>query len=255
MHRFFLSPEVWHDPEPTLDSSESHHCSSVLRHKAGDRIAVFDGAGREAIAVVQEISRKGARLSLGPQTHSVHPSVRLHLAQAVPKGKNMDLILQKAVELGAARITPLLSERTVVDLKPEDSERKAGRWKEVVMEACKQCGQNHLPEVAQPSNIQDFLQETTGAPLRLIGSLQPDAIPLREAIAAGCREGIPSEAIIMVGPEGDFTPVELAAAKSAGYLPVSLGPIVLRSETAAIFCLSILAYELFTPPTPAKACR
>ncbi|MFQ3671198.1 MAG: 16S rRNA (uracil(1498)-N(3))-methyltransferase, partial [Verrucomicrobiia bacterium] len=171
----------------------------------------------------------------------------VHLGQAIPKGKSMDLILQKATELGAACITPILAERSVVDLDAERIEAKRDKWQTTVLEACKQCGQNWLPEVQVPARLQDFLDGLPKVGLRLIASLQPDARPmpvvLREATAGGPLR----EVTLMIGPEGDFTPAELGRARAAGFLPVSLGPHVLRTETASLFCLSALLYESLNP--------
>jgi 16S rRNA (uracil1498-N3)-methyltransferase len=168
------------------------------------------------------------------------------LAQAIPKGKNMDLIVQKATELGVSKIIPLLSERTVVHLDDDDLRRKREKWKQVVIEAAKQSGQDWLPEVAGPITPKQFFAEFDRYELPLVASLEQDARSFRNVLASfreqhGRR---PASALILVGPEGDFTPAETSLAKRAGCFPVTLGPIVLRTETAAIYSLSVLAYEL-----------
>jgi 16S rRNA (uracil1498-N3)-methyltransferase len=172
---------------------------------------------------------------------------RITLGQAIPKGKNMDLIVQKAVEIGAAEIAPIVSERTIIHLSAKDAAQKQAKWQQVAIEAAKQCGQNWLPLVHLPRKLKDFF---TGNPatfdLRLIGSLQSDAQHLKKILAdyAGEHRHLPASVLMMIGPEGDFTPAELALAKSHSCLPITLGPIILRVETAAIYCLSILSYEL-----------
>jgi len=119
----------------------------------------------------------------------------------------------------------------------------------VALEACKQCGQNHLPEIAAPVPPREFLERLDKKSLLLIASLQPDARTLKEVLAdySSQHGHLPREVTVFVGPEGDFTPAEIALAKSHGCQPISLGPIILRTETAAIYCLSVLAHELFTP--------
>jgi 16S rRNA (uracil1498-N3)-methyltransferase len=210
---------------------------------------VFDGAGREAAAVIVEANPKGVKLKLSSAVKTPPPPCSITLAQAVPKGKNMDLIVQKAVELGASLIAPILSDRTVVQLDAAELEKKRAKWQEVALEACKQCGQNHLPAVAKPSAPKDFFERAERSELMLIASLQPDAKPLKSILAdfVSAHSRLPRSATVMVGPEGDFTPAELSLAKSNGCLPVTLGPIILRTETAAIYCLSVLAHELFDP--------
>jgi 16S rRNA (uracil1498-N3)-methyltransferase len=154
----------------------------------------------------------------------------------------MDLIVQKAVEIGAAEIFPLLSARTVVQLDPGSAAQKQAKWQQVAIEAAKQCGQNWLPQVHAPRTPDEFLAGAGAYDLRLIGSLQPGARHLKELLAEAPAR--PGSVLMMIGPEGDFTPAEIALARSHGCAPLTLGPIILRVETAAIYCLSILSYEL-----------
>ena len=176
----------------------------------------------------------------------------------------MDLIVQKAVEIGAAEIAPLISERTIVDLGPKEAEQKRTKWQQIAIEAAKQCGQNWLPTVHAPRKLKDFFSSVEAGvspasrsgsqperlppqfDLRLIGSLQPDAIHLKKILGdyTDQHRDRPQHVLMLVGPEGDFTPAELALAKTHDCLPITLGPIILRVETAAIYCLSILSYEL-----------
>ncbi|MFM8363593.1 MAG: 16S rRNA (uracil(1498)-N(3))-methyltransferase [Verrucomicrobiota bacterium] len=247
MHRFHLAAESW--DSATLDEPESHHCLNVLRLDEGDRVTVFDGRGREAQAVLGAKQGARATLLLSQVSKTPPPPSAITLAQAVPKGKNMDLIVQKAVELGAARVVPLLSDRTIVQLDADDIARKREKWQAVALEACKQCGQNHLPEIAAPVSPRDFLERIERNQLLLIASLQPGARRLKDVLADFSKTaGMPPAAVtVLVGPEGDFTPAEIALAKSHGCQPITLGPIILRTETAALYCLSVLAHELFIP--------
>ncbi len=245
MHRFHLPTENWESA--ILPATESHHCANVLRLESGERVTVFDGSGREATGVILEARAKGVTLKLSGITKTAPPPCAITLAQAVPKGKNMDLIVQKAVELGASRIAPLLSDRTIVQLHADELAKKRAKWQEVALEACKQCGQNHLPEVASPVAPKEFFEKAERSDLLLIASLQPDARPLKAILAEfhTTNSRLPQSVTVLVGPEGDFTPAELSLAKSNGCQPMTLGPIILRTETAAIYCLSVLAHELF----------
>jgi 16S rRNA (uracil1498-N3)-methyltransferase len=209
---------------------------------------LFDGRGNEATAQIVSADKRQATLSILHRGKSAAVGCRLTLAQAVPKGKNMDLIIEKAVELGAAEIAPLLSERTVVQLDVDEAASKREKWQTVAREACKQCGQNWLPEVAAPVTPKTFFEQRRPKGLLLIASLQADARPIKEVLAnyAEQQGRQPAEVTILVGPEGDFTPAEIGLAKSHGCQPVTLGPIILRTETAAIYCLSVLGHELFS---------
>ncbi len=234
MHRFFL-PNL---QQAMLDAEEAHHALHVLRLKAGDTVNVFDGRGHEAQALISQISNQSAQLKLLTPSGTAPLPCRITLAQAIPK-KSMDLIVQKATELGVATIVPLVSERSVVKL--DDDSKKTERWREIALESCKQCGNNWLPEIQSPRKVHDFLAALPQYDLKLIGSLQPDAKPLKKILGGS---GKPPSVLILIGPEGDFTPAEISLAKSAGCLPLSLGPLVLRAETAAIYTLSILHHEL-----------
>jgi 16S rRNA (uracil1498-N3)-methyltransferase len=262
MHRFFL-PNL---QQPVLATTEAHHAIHVLRLKIGDTINVFDGRGHEAQASISQISNQSVQLKL--LTHSSTPPLpcRITLAQAIPK-KSMDRIVQEATELGVASIVPLLSERTVVKIDEDPKQlaskySKVDRWREVALEACKQCGNNWLPEIQPPRMAREFIGKPGQFDLKLIASLQPDAKPLKQILTGTSfvvgrvpsRGGTdaPTEGsgpttptiLLLIGPEGDFTPAELSLAKSAGCLPLSLGPLVLRAETAALYALSILHHEL-----------
>ena len=265
MHRFYIPPEKWDPAALVLSGTEAHHARDVLRLKPGDKAVLFNGRGREIAAEIVDVA--GAEMRLRKLTESEAPPLRCHVAlgQAIPKGKNMDLIVQKAVELGAAEVIPLISARTIVDLDKNEASRKQAKWQTVAIEAAKQCGQNWLPQVQVPRTMKDFFSSVeagvspayssgagpTRAPLqfdlRLIGSLQPGALHLKKILADFSSEHRrpPHSVLMLIGPEGDFTPAELALARSHGCRPITLGPIILRVETATIYCLSVLSYELF----------
>src|SRR5262249_30495104 len=157
---------------------------------------------------------------------------------------NMDLIVQKAVEIGAAEIAPIISDRTIVQLDSESISQKQTKWQQIAIEAAKQCGQNWLPRVHAPRRLGGFFSALEQSfDLRLIGSLQHDAQHLKKILAAYSSEhgNRPKSVLMLVGPEGDFTPAELALARGHGCQPITLGPIILRVETAAIYCLSVLS--------------
>jgi 16S rRNA (uracil1498-N3)-methyltransferase len=246
MHRFYLAPENWQPDSLVLTGSEAHHLRNVLRLEPGDKVVVFDGRGRELTAEIA--SADSAQIQLRKLHEAQTPPLRcrITLGQAIPKGKNMDLIVQKAVEIGASEIAPILSDRTVVRLDEESAASKQAKWQSVAIEAAKQCGQNWLPQVHTPQSLAHFFQEHRRFDLQLIGSLQSDAVHLKKILAEYSAEhdDRPANVLMLVGPEGDFTPAELSLARSQGCRPITLGPIVLRVETASIYCMSVLSYEL-----------
>lgn len=205
--------------------------------KPGETITVFDGHGRRAPAEILTVTRDHVPLKLGEPESPAPPLPAITLGQAIPKGKNMDLIVQKAVELGIAVIQPLVTRHTIV--QPGDG--KSEKWRRNALEACKQCGQDTLPEIADAMDFDRWIVTQAASPaLKLIASLAPGARPLREILRT---HPATHQATLLVGPEGDFSNNETAAALAAGFLPVSLGTIVLRVETATLFCLSALRYE------------
>jgi len=246
MHRFYISPENWNPDAPALTGSEAHHARDVLRMKPADKLVLFNGRGREITAEIVDLSGTGIQLRKLHEAETPALRSRIILGQAIPKGKNMDLIVQKAVEIGAAEIAPIISDRTVVQVDLESGAQKHAKWQQIAIEAAKQCGQNWLPQVHAPRRLGDFFLASTTFDLRLIGSLQPDAQHLKEILADYSNEHrhLPGSVLMLIGPEGDFTPAELALARHHGCRPITLGPIILRVETAAIYCLSVLSYEL-----------
>ena len=228
-----------------LDPEQSHHCSHVNRQATGDLFSVFDGHGTEAKARITAIERDQVRFEILAKANSPRPAHPVWLAQALTKPKSMDLIIQKATELGVSELAALQSDHSVAHVDDEKVEARVEKWQKLTIEAAKQCGQNWLPVVHPPRAPKDFVTEIPRGAVKLIASLQNEAKPLKSVL----REHIPAlkpgtPIVVMIGPEGDFTPAEIGQARSAGFIPVSLGRIILRAETAAFFALSAIAYEL-----------
>jgi len=228
-----------------LDAEESRHCAQVLRLGVGDIFTAFNGKGAEAKARVTAVERDEVKFEVLARAATPQTAHPVWLAQALTKPKSMDMILQKATELGVSELVPLKSDHSVAHLDEERAEAKADKWQKLVIEAAKQCGQNWLPVVHAPIPPKAFVTEIPRGAVKLIASLQPEATPLKGVLRehlAGLKAGTPI--VVMIGPEGDFTPAEIGQARSAGFIPVSLGKIILRAETAAFFVLSSIAYEL-----------
>jgi 16S rRNA (uracil1498-N3)-methyltransferase len=252
MHRFFAPPEATVGGDINLPPAEVQHAVRVLRSRPGDRAVVLNGQGEEILAEMVDVGRRSVRLRvLRRQTLPRHPC-RITLLQAVPKARAMDLIVQKATELGAARVVPVLSERSVAHWSETDAAPKTAKWRTTAIEAAKQCGAAWLPQIENPLAVSELLERPETAELALLASLQSDAQHPRRIFERFRLEhgSPPSSVSIWVGPEGDFTPAEINAIRNTAALPITLGPLVLRSETAALYCLSILSYETQAPNRP-----
>ena len=214
-----------------------------MRLRAGDECEVFDGAGQAARVLV--LSGHGSSMTVQVQEllPAMSPVAGITLALAVPKGNNMDLIVQKAVELGVSRIVPLITERTIVRLSGKDAAAKSDKWRRTVLEACKQCGVNTLPVVEEPQSYKLFLQRADLPALKVQCAIVPHARPLREVLEEG-RAAAQRDCVLLIGPEGDFSPAEYAAAEQGGYIPTGLGPIILRVETAVFMAVAAARYAL-----------
>jgi 16S rRNA (uracil1498-N3)-methyltransferase len=246
MHRFYLPPERCAEAALRLDGREAHHALHVLRLKRSELVTVLDGVGNEFMCAVEDCARNVVTLSVSLKNFVPAPACAVTLLQAVPKGKIIESIIQKSVELGARRIVPILSERVVTQLDDDDAENKRDKWQNVAIEAIKQCGAAWLPKVEVPVTMEQFLAREEKFDLSLVGSLQKERRHPRDVLREfeAKQKRLPQSVGVWIGPEGDFTLDELKTIQDSGALPISLGNLVLRVETAAIYCLSFLNYEL-----------
>jgi 16S rRNA (uracil1498-N3)-methyltransferase len=249
MHRFHLPPERCASPLLVLKDREAHHAVHVLRVAHGDQVTVLDGAGQELLCNVAEATRQIVRLEVVGRKHMPPLPWQITLLQAIPKARLIEDIIQRTTELGVHRVVPLLSERVVSHLDAAGIAARAAKWRQTAVEAVKQCGNPWLPHIEAPLSPAAFVERRESFDLALIASLVDAPRHLREHLAdfQNTHHRLPKTVCVWVGPEGDFTPAEVDLAKSAGALPISLGRLVLRCETAATYCLSILNYELGSP--------
>lgn len=249
MHRFYLPPDECKTDVFPLNEREAHHAAHVLRIRRGEQVMVLDGVGGELLCEVLNCERKRVELKVSERKSIPPLPFQITLLQAVPKGKIIESIIQKATELGVARIVPLLTERVATRLDEDRAEQKNDKWQHVAIEAIKQCGAAWLPKVETPVTPGEFLSRKESFELPLIASLQPGSEHPRKYFEAfrSKHHRVPRNVCIWIGPEGDFTETEISAAQANGALPITLGRLVLRVETAATYCLSVLNYELLAP--------
>lgn len=246
MHRFFVPQIPSGGQDFPLPEAEAHHAARVLRVRPGDPVQVLDGAGGVGEGTVASVGRRELLLHLDRRVCHPPPPCRIELIQAIAKGPAMEGVLHRAVELGCARLVPLLADRSVS--RPDDAAAKQARWDTLAIEAAKQSGNVWRMCVERPVTPADWLARGVRPELLLIASLEPPVRSTRQALeshrlAHGRR---PGSVGVLIGPEGDFTPAEYLAFRNAGAQPIGLGPHVLRVETAATAALAVVRSELET---------
>ncbi|MBL9126676.1 MAG: 16S rRNA (uracil(1498)-N(3))-methyltransferase [Verrucomicrobiales bacterium] len=240
MHRFYLRTDAGVGDIVALSEDDSHHAARVLRMAEGDSVEILDGSGRCLGGRVLEVHKRATRVRVASEARRPAPP-RVVLAPSWIKGKAMDFLVQKATELGVARLSPLMTERAVVKASPEEGPKRVDDWTRTAVEACKQCGNPWMPRIDEPMSLGRFLA-TRSPGLLLVASLRADSMSLRRVLdAAGPGD---DDVALVLGPEGDFTPSEEDSLRAEGARPISLGPLVLRAETAAIAGLAMIQYEL-----------
>jgi 16S rRNA (uracil1498-N3)-methyltransferase len=248
----FVAPEELLKETVTLSPDESHHLSRVLRVEPGQELALFDGQGTRAQGLVETVTKKEVTVRVARRETVEAPAVEITLIQAVCKPDRFEMILQKATELGVRAIRPVVTANA--SLPAGKIDKMINRGEAILRNAAQQCGIAWLPEFQGLEKMSAIFPDLGNYDIVFIGSLHPDARPFKDAFAQLKAGDTPAVRIagvqpalrvaLLIGPEGDFTEEEVNAAVAAGAIPVTFGKQILRTETAAIFGLSVLAYEL-----------
>jgi 16S rRNA (uracil1498-N3)-methyltransferase len=233
MPRIHCPPPLRAGARLALPAGAARHVQ-VLRMQPGAALTLFDGQGGQWRATITRMGRSEVEVEVGEPQAIEREAVRaVHLALGMPANDRMDWLVEKATELGAAGIAPLLVERSVLRLSGERASRKQAHWQAIAVAACEQCGRNRLPDIAAPRELRAWLQALPAGGRRLLLSLEPEAPPLTAVADA-------EPVVLLSGPEGGLSPAEVALAREAGFQPISLGPRVLRAETAPLAALARL---------------
>jgi 16S rRNA (uracil1498-N3)-methyltransferase len=240
MRRFILQPDQLADGRVTFDADESRHLTRVLRLRPGDTVLATDGAGRDFTVRLESLGERATGTVLAEAAGVAASPLAITLIQGVPKGDKMETIVCAATELGVARVWPALCERTIVRLEPSRWRDRARRWQRVAREAAKQSRRAVIPEVEAPRPLAEVL--AAGPPADLALCLwEAEGTPLREVLAAAVS---PRSAVVLVGPEGGLARAEVELARARGFTVVSLGPRILRTETAGPVITAVLQSRL-----------
>jgi 16S rRNA (uracil1498-N3)-methyltransferase len=241
LHRFFVGGSLAQG-EACVTGADLHHLRDVLRLKAGDEIAVADGDAKQAVARLTDVGADEARAEVVHALPDIfQPDVTL--IQGLSRGPKMDLVMQKVTEIGIARITPVVMRRSIVKLDPVERWERADRWRKIVAEAAKQSQRATLPKIDEPvefARLED-----------IVGELDIVLVPWEESAHTGIGEALraagatsTSSVGVVIGPEGGMEAAEVEALVALGAVPVTLGPTILRTETAGIVAVALASYEL-----------
>jgi 16S rRNA (uracil1498-N3)-methyltransferase len=235
MNRFYIEGPVTAETVSVFEPKQLHHLKDVLRLKTGDEVTVFDARGNEFLCTISVLERKEATLIVRERKPSLPVRVKISIACAIPKQSRMDDIIDKLTQLGVDNIIPLVTERVIVKTE-ESKDSRLIRWNKIARSAAEQSGRNTLPLISPVVGIAEVLERASEFDLKLVPTLTGQSRSMRDVLAGSS----PANILVIIGPEGDFTPQEIRSALASGFRAVSLGHTVLRVETAAIAVASYL---------------
>lgn len=237
MHRFYIDERMNVGGKAHIKGPEARHIKDVLRLRSGDKVVLFDGSGFEFTGEITAIAKDLISVAIMEEKEGETESpIEIILGQGIPKSDKMDLIVQKGTELGVSKIVPIYTERVV----PKSfSPNKLERWKRIAVEACKQSGRVKVPVISEPVKIDEFIRSAGPSCLKLIPWEGEKEASLKKILPASLEN---NKVSLIIGPEGGLTGPEIELAKGSGFLPVSLGKRILRTETVSLSLLSIIQY-------------
>ncbi len=242
MPRFFVNKDQIRDDEIQILGGDVNHIKNVLRMKTGDEISISDGEGKDYFCVIKETANDEILLHIENSWHSyVEPAVDIYLFQGLPKADKMELIIQKAVELGVYEIIPVQTKRVIVKLDEKKEAKKMKRWQDIAVSAAKQSGRGRIPQVKPVMSFKEALRKGTALDGAIIPYEKAECMDDTRKIIKGMADK--KSLAVYIGPEGGFDESEILEALSLGIHPVTLGKRILRTETAGLAVLSILMYE------------
>lgn len=238
---FVLSKDIHKDLIKIADTEKIHHLKVVLRVKAGQALSVFDELGKEYLGLIEAVSARGITVKISKKMKNApgKKKFNLTLAVAIPKKAKFDDIVDKLTQLGVARVIPMWTERTIVKLDPAAARARLERWKKIARSAAEQSRRNGLPDISPVKDIKEVVSVSADYDLKLIPALAEKCKNLKQVLS-GAK---PKNIIVLIGPEGDFSPGELVFCQEAGFIPVTLGRSVLRVDTAAVAAASYIVLD------------
>jgi 16S rRNA (uracil1498-N3)-methyltransferase len=242
MHKFFVESKNIYDDNIVITGDDVNHMVKVLRLRHEEKIQISNGEGAEYICSIQELNKKEVVCNILEASHSnTEANVGITLFQGLPKAQKMELIVQKCVEIGIKKIQPVVTKRVVVKLESRDISGKLERWQRIAEEAAKQSNRGIIPKVLHPITFDEAVKQLEAMDLSIVPYEKERAHGLKKLLSKA--EGV-KDVGVFIGPEGGFEEEEIDICLSRGISPVSLGPRILRTETAGFVAASIILYEL-----------
>ncbi|MDI3481149.1 MAG: rRNA (uracil1498-N3)-methyltransferase [Tepidanaerobacteraceae bacterium] len=243
--RFFVFKDFCVNDTVVISGDDARHIIKVLRYKPGDELKLSNGKDTEAVAVVEEIDAKQIIIKLKIIEKNKKPGIKpeITLFQSLLKGDKLDFILQKNTEIGVSKFRPIITERTIVELTQNKLLNRMQRWKKIAMEASKQCMRIDIPQILDVKGFDDSLKTVKDYDIAIIPWELENTCFIKDILVEAKNSNAESVAVF-IGPEGGFSEEEISKAKKFGAVPVSLGPRILRAETAAIAVCTAIMYEL-----------
>ncbi|UFJ43170.1 16S rRNA (uracil(1498)-N(3))-methyltransferase [Brevibacillus humidisoli] len=245
MQRYFVKPHQLLDNRITITGDDVHHIVKVMRGKPGDQLIVCDSEGRCARARLVDLGTQEVQAEIVEMLDEQRElPIHVTIAQGLPKSDKLEWIVQKGTELGMTTLVPFSSERTIVKLDPKKEAKKRERWQKIAKEAAEQAHRTRVPEVMPAVGFAELLEQANRYTSCVIAYEQENTTSL-QTVLASLRQG--DSLCVLIGPEGGFTTEEVAQAEQAGIVPVSLGPRILRTETASQYVLAAVSYHFESP--------
>ncbi len=241
IHRFFVSPDQIRKNKITILGSDVNHIKNVLRLKTGNEINILDGTGKIYAVKIFSLTRDEIKCEITSwRSIKTESEIKVIIAQAIGKGGKMDLVIQKSTELGVIKIIPIQTERTVVKIKPERMQEKIERWRRIAKEAAEQCGRLVIPTIEKLIKFKELMLKVPEFDLALIPWELAREQSIKPVLQSNKRA---KKILVLIGPEGGFSKEEVDEATKSGFIPVTLGKRILRTETAPLAILSMITYE------------
>lgn len=249
MHRFFVSPEQVTEQTVVITGDDVNHITKSLRLKLGEEISVSTGQGMDYLAKLQEFKSGEVVAEIcSSEPSRGEPTIEVTLFQGLPKSDKFDLIVQKCTELGIHRIIPVETSRAIVKLNDKKADRRVERWQKIAEEAAKQSARGRIPEVGNVVSWKELILDLQKEPFELFLVPWEEAVEISirdvlQSVRTGTGDSRPKRIAYLIGPEGGLSVEEVQALVTLGAKPVTLGPRILRTETAGFTVLTVLMYE------------